>query len=83
MPDDPAKLRPVDPDDLRQSLAYALRFNGRRKRFREGDDLMAEITADHIAKHLERCGYVIMREPPIGDFAHIGQAAPKQKGDGA
>jgi hypothetical protein len=73
MTDDPAKLRPVDPDDIRQTLAYALSFNGRRKRFRQADGLMAEITADHLAKHLERCGYVIMRKPPIGDFAHVAQ----------
>jgi hypothetical protein len=73
MTDEPAKLHPVDPDDLCQTLAYALRFNGRRKLFRQADDLMAEITADHLAKHLDRCGYVIMKKPPIGDFAHIGR----------
>jgi hypothetical protein len=79
MPDDLAKLRPADADDLRRSLAYALRFNGRRARFRQADELMAEITADHLAKHLERCGYVIMRKPPIGDFARIAQG-PKPEG---
>jgi hypothetical protein len=79
MNDDPAKLRPADPDDLRQALAYALRFNGRRARFRQADGLMAEITADHLAKHLERCGYVIMRKPAIGDFAGIAKG-PKPAG---
>jgi hypothetical protein len=73
MTDDLAKLRPADPDDLRQALAYALRFAGRRKRFRQADQLMAEITADHLAQHLERCGYAIMRKPPVGDFSHISQ----------
>jgi hypothetical protein len=79
MPDDPAKLRPADPEDVRQSLAYALRFDGRRSRFRQADGLMAEITADHLAKHLERCGYVIMRKPPAGDFAGIARG-PSEKG---
>ena len=73
MTDDPAKLQPDDPDALRRSLAYALMFNGCRTRFRQGDSLMAEITADHLAKHLELCGYVIMREPPVGDFSRIAK----------
>lgn len=77
MTDDPAKLRPVDPDDLRQSLAYALRFNGRRKMFRQADDLMAEITADHLARHLDRCGYVIMKKPPMADLARFSQGPSK------
>ena len=40
---------------------------------------MAEITADHLCKHLELCGYVIMREPPVGDFSRI-TARPREKG---
>jgi hypothetical protein len=80
MPDDPAKLRPVDLDDLRQSLEFALSFDG-RKRFRHADGLAARITADHLVKHLQRSGYVVMRGPPIGDFSHINQGTPKPKAD--
>ena len=80
MTDDPAKLRPVDPDDLRQTLEFALSFDG-RKRFRHADGLAAQITADHLVKHLERAGYVIMRGPPIGDFAHVSQGPPKPKAE--
>ena len=38
-------------------------FN-RRKRFHEGDKLMADITADHIIRHLDNSGFVIMKKPP-------------------
>jgi hypothetical protein len=43
------KLTPADPSDVAGSIAFALRFNG-RKRFHEGDKLMAYITADHIVQ---------------------------------
>ena len=52
MPGDLPKLRPVDPT----TVANRFRFNGRRKRCRQGDDLMAEITADHLAKARPRDG---------------------------
>jgi hypothetical protein len=74
MTDDLAKLRRADPDNLCLSLAYALRFSGRRARFRHADGLMAELTADHLAKHLERCGYVVMRRPPTLRASRGGRA---------
>jgi hypothetical protein len=40
----PDQLSPADPDDLRQALAFALTFEG-RKRFRHADELAARITA--------------------------------------
>lgn len=75
MPDDP--LRPAEPDDVRQALAFALAFDGRR-RFRQADDLMARITADHLVRYLEMAGFVVMRRPGRGDFAAVarGQQAP-------
>ena len=57
------KLTPADLSDVAGSIAFALRFN-RRKRFHEGDKLMADITADHIIRHLDNSGYVIMKKPP-------------------
>ncbi len=61
MPDEP--LRPADPDALRQSLAFALMFDGKR-RWRMADDLTARVTADHLVRYLEMAGYVVMKRPP-------------------
>jgi hypothetical protein len=33
--------------------------------------LMAEITAQHVLRHLERCGFVLMKRPPIGGSAPL------------
>ena len=63
MPDDAPKLTPAARDDVTQTLAFALTLNG-RKRFQPNSELMAKITAEHLAQHLERCGFVIMRKPP-------------------
>jgi hypothetical protein len=67
------KLKPADPSDVAGSIAFALRFNrrkrfheGDKKRFHEGDKLMADITADHIVRHLDNSGFVIMKKPPAG-----------------
>jgi hypothetical protein len=70
VPSDPMddKLTPADPSDLANSIAFALWFN-RRKRFHEGDKLMADITADHIIRYLDDCGYFVMKRPPIGGSA--------------
>ena len=48
MTDDPAKLTPANPDDLCQALAFALTFDGRR-RFQPSSEMMAKITAEHLA----------------------------------
>jgi hypothetical protein len=74
MPDDAAKLTPAAPEEVAQSVAFALRFNG-RKRFHEGDAFMAEITAQHVLRHLERCGFVLMKRPLIGGSAPLNPAA--------
>jgi hypothetical protein len=62
------KLTPADPSDIAQSISFALRFDG-RKRFHRGDEFMANLTADHIVRHLERCGYVLMKRPPLSRSA--------------
>ena len=58
-------LRPADPEDLKDALAFALRFYGRR-RTHTADDVMARITAERLTEHLEKAGYVVMKKPPIG-----------------
>jgi hypothetical protein len=64
MTDDPEKLTPATQDDLAHSLAFALRFEG-RKRVHNADELMAEITARRLAEHLRLSGFVVMKKPPI------------------
>jgi hypothetical protein len=68
------KLTPASPEEVTDSISFALRFNG-RKRFHEGDKLMAEITADHIVRYLERSRFVIMKRPPIGGSAPLNPSA--------
>jgi hypothetical protein len=70
------KLTPADPSDLAQAIAFALRFN-RRKRYHEGDKLMADLTADHIVRHLDLAGYVVMKKPrALGGGDNPGARSP-------
>jgi hypothetical protein len=66
---DADKLTPADPADLASAIAYALRFQG-RKRVHSADEIMAEIVAKRLVEHLERAGFVVMKRP-----AEIGAAA--------
>ncbi len=50
------------PKKLPTPLSYALCFEG-RKRVRHADDMMARITAERLVRHLERCGFVLMKKP--------------------
>jgi len=68
MPDSDAKLAPADASDIAESISFALLFSG-RKRIHDSDRMSASIAADRIVRHLERCGFVILRQPPIGGSA--------------
>ena len=57
-------LRPATADEIAQTLAFALRFNG-RKAVRTGDEFMAMITAERLIDHLEQSGFVVMKRPPV------------------
>ena len=50
------KLTPSNPDDLAAALAFALKFEG-RKRWHDADAFMADIVAKRLVRHLERAGY--------------------------
>jgi hypothetical protein len=70
---DPAEhLLPASSEDLAAALAFALRFQ-RRKRTHNADEIMAEIVAKRLVEHLERAGFVVMRRPPTGGGAALGR----------
>ncbi len=64
MPDDRDKLSPATAEEVADALAFALRFQG-RKRVHNADELMSSIVAKRLVEHLERCGFVVMKKPPI------------------
>jgi hypothetical protein len=59
---DPSRLRPATPDEIADSLSYALRYEG-KKRVHDAADAMARITAERLVRHLQRCGFVVMKTP--------------------
>jgi hypothetical protein len=62
---------PSSPDDLAEALAFAQRFDGRKRKHNAGE-FMAKIVARRLVEHLERAGYVVMRKPPaVGAWAGI------------
>ena len=69
MPPDESLL-PAKAEDIADALAFALRYSG-RKRVHDSAEIMAAIVAKRLVEHLERCGFVVMRKPPIP-----GSAAP-------
>ena len=69
---DADKLIPADPADLAGALAFALRFEG-RKRTHNADEIMAEIVAHRLVEHLERAGFVVLKRPPEIGGAALGR----------
>ena len=65
MPDNGEKLTRANPDDLAAALAFALKFEG-RKRWHDADAFMADIVAKRLVRYLERARYLVMKRPPIG-----------------
>ena len=58
---DEDKLRPATTEEIADSIAFALRYEG-RKRVNHADEMMAPITADRLVRHLRRSGFVVMRQ---------------------
>jgi hypothetical protein len=56
------KLRPATTEEIADSIAFALRYEG-RKRVTHADEMMARITADRLVRHLRRSGFVVLRRP--------------------
>ena len=72
MPDAPECLTPATKEDLADALAFALRFDG-RKRKHDAAEMMAAIVAKRLVEHLERAGFVAMKRPPIGGASALGR----------
>jgi phosphatidylserine/phosphatidylglycerophosphate/cardiolipin synthase-like enzyme len=63
--DDPNALSLATSDDVADALAFAQRFQG-RKRVHNADEVMSAIVAKRLVEHLERSGFVVMKRRPIG-----------------
>jgi hypothetical protein len=66
------RLTPASPADLANALAFALRFEGRRRK-NDTDEMLAKIVAKRLVDHLERAGFVVMKRPPIIGAAGIAR----------
>ncbi len=80
---DVRELRPAEAADLLQSLAFALRYRG-RKRVDTAVEAMARITAERLFEHLSQSGFVVMRKPPTSlgpDLAYGRSARAAVRGD--
>jgi hypothetical protein len=70
MPDD--KLTLASPEDLAESIGFALRFEGRKPKH-DAAEYMAAIAAERVVRHLERAGFVVMKKPPLGGHSALGR----------
>jgi hypothetical protein len=60
---DPQDLHPATAEELAETLAFALRYDG-RKRVHHADGMMARIAAESLVRHLEQSGFVVMKRAP-------------------
>ncbi|WP_158747677.1 hypothetical protein [Acidisphaera sp. L21] len=73
--DKKAALRQATTAEIRDTLSFALRFDG-RKRVHHADEAMAHITAERLIAHLERSGFVLMKRPGRGAPTTSGHRHP-------
>lgn len=65
MADGGEELRPATREELLDSLAFAMRYQGRRRvRDDHADSFMARVAAERLAEHLHLSGFVILKKPP-------------------
>lgn len=78
---------PVSVEDIADALAHGLRFDGRR-RTHDADEIMARIVAERLVRHLQRCGFRLMRDAgaPLPDTSRHSHPnaidEPKRTGRG-
>jgi len=66
-------LKPASSEGIVESLAFALRFSG-RKRVDDADDAMARIVAERLFEQLAMSGLVVMKRPPVTPHSSPGRA---------
>jgi hypothetical protein len=57
-----SSLRPATPQEIEETLSFALRFKG-RKRTDIAGPMVAQIAAEHLRRCLEESGFVVMKLP--------------------
>jgi hypothetical protein len=57
-------LRPATPEEIAQTLSFALHYDGRKGVY-HADDIMTRIAVERLVRHLERSGFVVMKKPPV------------------
>jgi hypothetical protein len=57
-------LRPADPAEVADSLAFAKRFDARGKARRTGVEYASKIAAEQLVQRLLASGFVLMRQAP-------------------
>ncbi|MGO9742308.1 MAG: hypothetical protein ACLPN5_12505 [Roseiarcus sp.] len=67
----PESLTQAAPQEIVDSIAFALRYSG-RKRVSDASEMMAAIVAKRLVEHLSRSGFVVMRRPPAVGAAALG-----------
>ena len=68
----PHNLTPADRADIANALAFALRYQG-RKRVHNADEIVVEIVAKCLVDYLEQAGFVVMKRPPEIGAAALGR----------
>ena len=66
------KLTVAQPDDVADTLSFALRHEGRKSQH-DSDKLNADIVAKRLVRHLDRAGYVVMKKSPLGGHSQIAR----------
>lgn len=61
-------LRPADPAEVADSLAYAMRFDERGKARRTGVEYASKIAAEQLVQRLLASGFVLMRRAPTAPY---------------
>jgi len=80
---DAERLTPATPEHLADALAFALRFDG-RKRKHDAGEFMARIVAKRLVEHPEQSGFVVMKRPPsVGAAAQTGDSGARLSALGA
>jgi hypothetical protein len=72
-------LRPATREEVRDSLAFAMRHrDGKRVHDAGCDSFMARIAAERLVDHLARSGFVVMRRPLAAASPGVSPRVPSR-----